>query len=274
MPELPEVETIKRTLSELVVGKEIADVTVAYPKIVKMPDDIEAFRQQLRGTKIRKISRRGKFLKIHCSPWILVSHLRMEGKYRLFSQSEPVEKHTHVIFHFTDGTELRYKDVRKFGTMHLLVEGEEEQVQPLKKLGPEPLSDQFTLSWFQDELSKRPTKIKALLLNQSFLVGLGNIYVDEALFQAKVHPERPASSLQSDEIKKLYQAIRKTLSQAIEAGGSSIRSYLNGVGEMGMFQMQLKVYGRKGEPCLNCGHPLTRLVVAGRGTHICRQCQK
>ncbi|RAL26823.1 DNA-formamidopyrimidine glycosylase [Thermoflavimicrobium daqui] len=273
MPELPEVETVKRTLKNLVQGKTIRDITVSLPRIIKHPD-INQFRKLLQGTTITDIGRRGKFLKIYMNPWVLVSHLRMEGKYRVSDQSEPIEKHTHVIFHFTDGTELRYKDVRQFGTMHLFPVGEEEKELPLKKLGPEPLSDDFQLSWFSETLVKRKTKIKSVLLNQEYLVGLGNIYVDEALYLAGIHPERAASSLSNDEIKRLYEAIRQTLQTAIEAGGSSVRSYLNGEGEMGMFQLQIQVYGRKNEPCHRCGHPISRIVVAGRGTHLCVQCQK
>jgi len=274
MPELPEVETVRRTLEQLVVGKTIEDVTVQLPRIVRLPDDVELFRTHLRGAEITEIGRRGKFLKIVCPPWVLVSHLRMEGKYRVASQEEPLEKHTHVIFHFTDGTELRYRDVRQFGTMHLFEKGTEETQNPLKKLGPEPLSDEFTLEWFKEQIVKKRSKVKAVLLNQEFLTGLGNIYVDESLFAAGIHPERLASSLQEEEIERLFASIRETLSEAVKLGGSSVRSYLNGQGEMGMFQLKIQVYGRKNEPCPRCGQPIERLVVAGRGTHVCSQCQK
>lgn len=273
MPELPEVETVRRTLQELIVGKTIQDVTVHLPRLIKHPDDVEEFCQQMRGLTITDVRRRGKFLKIIFPPLVLVSHLRMEGKYRVVSHEEAIEKHTHVIFHFSDGTELRYRDVRQFGTMHLFSWGKEEEVLPLKKLGPEPLSEQFTIEWFQETLPKRKTRIKSLLLNQEYLVGLGNIYVDESLYLAGIHPERSASSLTEEEIKRLYQSIRKTLQRAIELGGSSVRSYLDGQGEMGMFQLQIQVYGRKNEPCNQCGRPIERIVVAGRGTHICPHCQ-
>ncbi|TCS96726.1 DNA-formamidopyrimidine glycosylase [Hazenella coriacea] len=273
MPELPEVETVRRTLKQLILGKTIEEVTIHLPRIIKHPDDVDLFRQQLLGLTITDVQRRGKFLKIVCDPLVLVSHLRMEGKYRVVDHGEPLEKHTHVIFHFTDGTELRYRDVRQFGTMHLFSWGKEEEVLPLKKLGPEPLSDQFTIDWFQQTLPKRKTRIKALLLNQEYLVGLGNIYVDEALYSARIHPERSASSLTDEEIQRLYQGIRQTLQKAIELGGSSVRSYLDGQGEMGMFQLQIQVYGRKNEPCNECGRPIERIVVAGRGTHICSHCQ-
>jgi formamidopyrimidine-DNA glycosylase len=274
LPELPEVETVRRTLQKLIVGKTIRNVTVSLPRIIRHPDDVQLFCEHLRGVTITDVKRRGKFLKICCDPWVIVSHLRMEGKYRVVDQEEPLEKHTHVIFHFTDGTELRYRDVRQFGTMHLYSLGKEEENLPLKKLGPEPFSDDFTLEWFQTGLRKRKTKIKAALLNQEFFVGLGNIYVDESLFVAGIHPERLAYSLTDEETERLYYSVKNTLKKAIEAGGSSVRSYLNGEGEMGMFQLQIQVYGRKGEPCPRCGSPIVRMVVAGRGTHICMDCQK
>jgi formamidopyrimidine-DNA glycosylase len=274
LPELPEVETVRKTLQKLVIGKQIEDVTVRLPRIIKRPDDTEAFRRMLAGTTIIGIGRRGKFLKIVCDPLVLVSHLRMEGKYRLAEQGEPCEKHTHVIFHFTDGTELRYRDVRQFGTMHLFPYGEEDEQLPLKKLGPEPLTDEFQLSWFQALLAKRKTNIKAVLLNQEYIAGLGNIYVDESLFRAGIHPTRMASSLKEEEVERLYHSIQQTLKEAIELGGSSVRSYLNGEGEMGMFQLRIQVYGRKHEPCPKCGRPIERMVVAGRGTHVCSHCQR
>jgi formamidopyrimidine-DNA glycosylase len=273
MPELPEVETVKRTLASLVVGKTIKQVTVSLPRIIRRPDDIHLFKEQLAGTTIIAVERRGKFLKLFAHPYVLVSHLRMEGKYSVKDSTEPVEKHVHVIFHFTDGTELRYKDVRQFGTMDLFLQGEETKEAPLEKLGPEPLEDQFTLDWFHKNLRKRSTKIKPLLLNQHFLVGLGNIYVDEALYKAKIHPLRSANSLTEEEVANLFFSIRETLQTAIDAGGSSVRSYVNGQGEIGYFQLQIQVYGRKNEPCYTCGEPITRIIVGGRGTHICKTCQ-
>lgn len=274
MPELPEVETVRRTLKGLVVGKQIESVTVSLPRIIQEPDDMIRFETELIGHQILDIGRRGKFLRIMMDGLVLVSHLRMEGRYGVYDRSEPVEKHTHVIFHFTDGSELRYRDVRQFGTMHLFQAGEEFNHKPLMKLGLEPLEDSFTVEAFQAVISKRTTKIKPALLNQEYVVGLGNIYVDEALFEARIHPERPAKTLTKSEMKRLHEAIVNTLTHAVEAGGSSIKSYVNGQGEMGMFQQSLKIYGRKSEPCLACGHPIEKTVVGGRGTHFCPACQK
>ncbi|RRJ64723.1 DNA-formamidopyrimidine glycosylase [Paenibacillus oralis] len=274
MPELPEVETVRRTLTELIVGKTIRSVKVYLPRIIQRPDDIQRFETELAGHRIVEIGRRGKFLRIVMDGLVLVSHLRMEGRYGLYSEGEPVEKHTHVIFKFTDGTELRYKDVRQFGTMHLFSPGEEFTNQPLAKLGLEPLEDSFTPEIFRQLISRRKTKIKPALLNQEYVVGLGNIYVDEALFRAGIHPEHPADKLSGLKLDRLHEAIVATLNEAVNAGGSSIKSYVNGQGEMGMFQHALRIYGRTGQACLVCGHPVEKTVVGGRGTHFCPICQK
>ncbi|WP_127532788.1 DNA-formamidopyrimidine glycosylase [Paenibacillus kobensis] len=273
MPELPEVETVCRTLNQLVAGKTITDVTVSLPRIIRKPAEPEMFAAALAGRTIHSVERRGKFIRIVLDDLILVSHLRMEGRYGVYKQDEPVETHTHVVFHFTDGTELRYKDVRQFGTMDLFKPGEEWTLPPLNKLGLEPLDETFTLESLRQTLSKRSTKLKPLLLDQAYVVGLGNIYVDEALFQAQLHPERTADSLKAAEWSRLYDAIRDTLGRAVEAGGSSIKSYVNGQGEMGMFQHSLLAYGRGGEPCRVCGAMIEKFVLGGRGTHICPKCQ-
>ncbi|WP_210364957.1 DNA-formamidopyrimidine glycosylase [Bacillus sp. REN3] len=274
MPELPEVETVRRTLEVLAVGKQINDVTITWPKMIKRPEETGQFSDALKGQHLQEIGRRGKFLIFYTEKLALVSHLRMEGKYGLFKSDDPVDKHTHVIFHFTDGTELRYKDVRKFGTMHLYEKGKEFEIQPLADLGPEPFSDQFSIEWLSAKLKRTTRKIKPALLDQKILVGLGNIYVDEALFRAKIHPERLANSLSREEEEVLFKEIVNTLSEAVEKGGSTIRSYVNSQGQIGMFQLQLFVYGRKGEPCKICGTPLQKTVVGGRGTHFCPSCQQ
>lgn len=274
MPELPEVETVCRTLNELIAGKRIDRVSVKLPRIIQRPADPDLFEVQLAGRTFQSVERRGKFIRLVLDGLVLVSHLRMEGRYGLFKQEEQMEPHTHVIFHFTDGTELRYKDVRQFGTMHLFAPGEELASAPLNKLGIEPLDEWFTLEAFRKAIGKRSTKIKPLLLNQEVIVGLGNIYVDEALHEAGIHPETEANLLKPQELERLHAAIVRTLSAAVEAGGSSIKSYVNGQGEMGMFQHRLRAYGRTGEPCDRCGTLIEKSVVGGRGTHVCPTCQK
>ncbi len=274
MPELPEVETVVRTLRGLVMGKTIERVSVHLARIVRQPDDVEAFKSLLVGQTIQDIQRRAKFIQFFLNEDVLVSHLRMEGRYGVYQADDPVEKHTHVVFHFTDGAELRYRDVRQFGTMDLFPKGKETTVGPLAKLGVEPLDKSFTPEVLGKLLKGRSTKIKPLLLNQECIVGLGNIYVDESLFKAGIHPEKPAGKLTDKEVNRLHESIVSTLQEAVEQGGSSIKSYVNGQGEMGMFQQSLLVYGRKDEACTKCGTEIIRFVVGGRGTHICPDCQK
>ncbi|NTZ18904.1 DNA-formamidopyrimidine glycosylase [Paenibacillus sp. JMULE4] len=273
MPELPEVETVRRTLNQLVIGKTVERVSVKLPRIIQYPEDIERFQLLLSGETIQSVERRGKFLRFMFDHYTLVSHLRMEGRYGVYRSGEPEERHTHVVFYFTDGTELRYKDVRQFGTMHLYPKDQDLQEAPLKKLGLEPLDEAFTFEAFRDRIGSRPTKIKPLLLNQEYIVGIGNIYVDESLFLAGIHPEREARSLSRHELAKLYEAVVTTLKEAVDAGGSTIKSYVNGQGEIGMFQHQFKMYGRKDEPCFHCGHKIEKMVIGGRGTHYCPKCQ-
>ncbi|HBI04791.1 MAG TPA: DNA-formamidopyrimidine glycosylase [Paenibacillaceae bacterium] len=273
MPELPEVETVRRTLQQLVSGKTISSITVSLPRIIKEPDNPELFIELLKGQTIRKMGRRGKFLKFYFDDFVLLSHLRMEGRYGVYGKEEQVEKHTHVIFHFTDETELRYRDVRTFGTMHLYKQGDEEKAPSLAKLGLEPLDPQFTPDELQRRMKGRTSKIKALLLNQEIVAGLGNIYVDECLYQAKIHPEKTPSQLKEKDWTLLHHSIVDVLSRSITLGGSSVKSYVNGQGEEGKFQHTLKVYQKKGEPCAECGTPIVRTVVSGRGTHYCPQCQ-
>ncbi|GAB7388603.1 DNA-formamidopyrimidine glycosylase [Bacillaceae bacterium] len=273
MPELPEVETVKRTLASLIVGKTISEVEIRLPRLIRQPDP-EEFAWRLQGLTVRGIGRRGKYLLLAVPPYTLVLHLRMEGKLSLHEQGEPYEKHVHLVFRFTDGSELRYKDVRTFGTFDLIPEGDWERVSGLARLGPEPLADDFTPAVLRQRLERKTrSPIKAALLDQSVVAGLGNIYVDEALFQAGIDPRRRVETMTEEELMRLYAAIRDVLQRGIRAGGASVRSYRNGKGEMGYFQLQIAVYGRKGQPCSRCGGEIERIVVGGRGTHLCPRCQ-
>lgn len=274
MPELPEVETIKNTLKQFVIDKEIADVAVHWPNIIKAPGDVEEFKTILRGQSIRDIGRRGKFLLFQLDELVLVSHLRMEGKYSIHPKEEPVKKHTHVIFSFKNGEELRYNDVRKFGTMHVYNKGEEFANKPLSLLGPDPFDETFTLDYFYKRLKKTDRVVKAALLDQSIVTGLGNIYVDETLFKANVHPLKRASKLTRKEVNAIREQAIDTLANAVRMGGTTIRSYVNSQGEMGMFQQDLFVYGQEDKPCRQCGAPIVKMKIGGRGTHVCTTCQK
>src|SRR5690625_2219517 len=218
MPELPEVETIRKTLEKLVLDKTIQDITIHWPNIIKYPDDVEHFKQLLIGEMIRKMDRRGKFLLFYFDHYVLVSHLRMEGKYSVTDSNEPKTKHTHVIFHFTDGTDLRYNDVRKFGTMHVFPIGEELNDKPLNQLGPDPFQEAYTFEYIFDRLQKTSRNIKATLLDQTIIAGLGNIYVDEVLFLSQIHPERKANTLSKSEVQVVFEYAKTVLAQAVVQG--------------------------------------------------------
>lgn len=274
MPELPEVETVKNTLKRLVLEKTIDHVRVFWPNIIKYPDDVEAFKHMVEGQTIHDIKRKGKFLLFQLDDVVLVSHLRMEGKYSVHPETDSVKKHTHIIFTFMDGEELRYNDVRKFGTMHVFKKGTEFAQKPLNHLGPDPFDEKFTTAYLYEKLKKTERAIKAVLLDQTVVAGLGNIYVDETLFRAGIHPLKKASKLTKKETKSVQQAAITTLEQAVAQGGTTIRSYLNGQGEMGMFQQELFVYGQEDQACKKCGKPIIKMKIGGRGTHLCVSCQK
>ncbi|MCD2256658.1 DNA-formamidopyrimidine glycosylase [Agrilactobacillus fermenti] len=270
MPELPEVETVRRGLKALVVGKKIVDVQVLWPKIVT--NDSEEFKQQLAGRTIEAIDRRGKYLLFRLSGHLtMVSHLRMEGRYFLNQSDEPVTKHTHVIIAFTDRTQLRYADVRKFGRMTLLKTGQENQLSGIHALGPEPLSPDFQVADFYQRLQKHKKNIKAVLLDQHTVAGLGNIYCDEVLWLSKIHPLLPANRVTFTQAQSLHAAIQAELKKAVAAGGTTIRSYVDANGDSGHFQFNLHVYGREGQPCERCGALIQKIKVGGRGTHFCPQ---
>lgn len=272
MPELPEVETVRRTLTELAAGKTIAQVDIRWPKMIKHPEADE-FRDALAGETIQSIARRGKFLIFQLDHYALVSHLRMEGKFSVNEKSEPEAPHTHVVFAFTDGTELRYRDVRKFGTMHLVKKGTEQELSSLKALGPEPFDELFTPEYLYGRLKKTSRQVKTALLDQIIVTGLGNIYVDEVLFRSHIHPHRLASSITLNEAELIHFYTKAVLAEAIERGGSTIRTYVNSQGKKGTFQELLHVYGRTGEACVECGSEIIKTKTGGRGTHICLNCQ-
>lgn len=275
MPELPEVETVRKGLLQLVLNKEIATVTVFWPKIIAAPE-VEIFKSELVGQKIETIGRRGKYLIFELSDYELISHLRMEGKYEFFASDTKavVTKHTHVIFHFTDGSQLQYRDVRKFGRMALVLKGEAQNFKGIAQLGPEPTPETFKLAQFKSDLKKTKREIKPALLDQKMVTGLGNIYVDEALWLAKIHPMQPCDSLNDAQIKRLRLCIIDVLNRAVAAGGTTVRTYLNALGKAGSFQLSLNVYGKGGQPCLRCQTPIEKIKVAQRGTHLCPHCQK
>ena len=261
MPELPEVETVVRSVAAHLAGRRIVSTTFTSRFVT--PGNRAKLTQRLAGRRIESVTRRGKFILIALDQGTLTVHLGMTGK--LLVEGEAGE-HTHGVFHLDEGR-LLYHDPRQFGRIEWSL-GPPPRVA---RLGPEPL--EIGSEEFRARL-KRKTRMKALLLNQTFLAGLGNIYADESLFAAGIHPLTAASKLTAARAQKLYNAIRGILTHAIQLGGSSISDYVNGRGERGWFQMEHRVYGREGEPCANCGRPIRKILVAQRGTHYCPHCQK
>lgn len=272
MPELPEVETVRRGLLKIAKGRQINAIDVYYGKTIT--NDVEKFRQALIGQTIEDIDRRGKYLLFRFSNGLtMVSHLRMEGKYYNQPIGGPIDKHTHVVFQFTDGTELCYHDTRKFGRMTLVKTGEEQTVGGLKTLGPEPTAEDFKLAFFQNELKRSRGKIKPFLLNQRHVAGLGNIYADEVLWMSRINPEQPANSLTAAQVKALHDNIIKELALATKYKGTTVHSFTNAFGDAGGFQERLNAYGRGGDACPRCGTKMVKIKVAQRGTTFCPHCQ-
>ena len=272
MPELPEVETVRRGLEKLILGKKISNINIRYPKMIKT--DLPEFQKEMPGQVIQSMGRRGKYLLFYLSDKVLISHLRMEGKYFYYPDQVPERKHAHVLIHFEDGGILVYEDVRKFGTMELLAPELLEAYFVSKKLGPEPTEQDFDLGRFKLALKKSKKPIKSHLLDQTLVAGLGNIYVDEVLWRAKVHPARISQSLSSQEARKVHDETIKVLGQAVEKGGSTIRTYTNAFGEDGTMQEFHQVYDKTGQACSRCGAIIEKIQLGGRGTHFCPKCQR
>ncbi|MDD5288683.1 MAG: bifunctional DNA-formamidopyrimidine glycosylase/DNA-(apurinic or apyrimidinic site) lyase [Dehalococcoidales bacterium] len=270
MPELPEVETVKNQLSPYVIGRCITGITLLWDKIVKAPSPQE-FISRTAGQKITGIERHGKYLIISLSSGDkLIIHLKMTGSLLLGKEGEPAPKYTRAVIHFDNSVVIFFRDPRKFGVLKLIKDiGEIDS-----KLGPEPLEDDFTLSIFSNRLENHKAPIKALLLDQKFLAGVGNMYADEALFKAKIHPERASNSLKKPEIERLYHAVRKVLMAGIEYGGASIVTYFHPDGSAGTAHQHFNVAHGQKKDCPACGCPIGRIVVRGRGTYYCPKCQK
>lgn len=272
MPELPEVETVRRGLEKMILGKKISSVEISYPKMIKT--DFGQFQKELPGQVVETMGRRGKYLLFHLSDKILISHLRMEGKYFYYPDEIPTRKHAHVFINFEDGGTLVYEDVRKFGTMELLAPELLDSYFISKKLGPEPTEQDFDLERFKLALKKSKKPIKSHLLDQTLVAGLGNIYVDEVLWRAKVHPSRTSNSLSTQEAIKVHDETIKVLGEAVEKGGSTIRTYTNAFGEDGTMQEFHQVYDKTGQACSRCGAIIEKIQLGGRGTHFCSKCQR
>jgi formamidopyrimidine-DNA glycosylase len=274
MPELPEVETVRLALLDRVVGRAIVGLRGGSFADVMGGEAIEHVSACLRGLRITAIRRRGKYLLFDLDDASsLVVHLRMTGNLLLSSRDEPPARFEHLAIELDNGSDLRFSDQRKFGrVLHVSADA---AASLARRLGPEPLDGAFTSAALATGLSRRSGKLKSALLDQELVAGLGNIYVDEALFRARLHPERVANSLSDDETRRLHRAIRAVLREGLSNRGTTISTFRDALGEAGVNGSNLRVYGRGGttEPCPRCGGSVVRLVVGGRGTHLCPRCQ-
>ncbi len=268
MPELPEVETVKETLKKQILRKRIRSVQILYDGIIAT--DINEFKKNIINQEIIDISRRGKFLIFHLTNYYLVSHLRMEGKYFLKKSSDNIIKHEHVIFDLGD-VSLRYHDTRKFGKMYLIAIDKLYCSPPLVNLGLEPWDENLTVNYLKEKMNCH-NHIKTLLLNQSIIAGIGNIYADEILFKSKINPQRLGCDLTEKDYLNIIMYTKEILSEAIKHGGTTIRSYTSSLGVTGNYQNQLLVHTKK--KCIKCGSNILKIKVNGRGTYYCPTCQK
>lgn len=296
MPELPEVETIVADLRPHLVGRTILRVELSFPTIVRYPEP-EEFIDSIAGMRIESVGRRGKYIVIELfNHLLLVVHLGMTGQLRLVDGAAPLAKHTHAVFFLDEpegglppdggapgaagsrrtplGRELRYLDPRRFGRLLLGTEQALIVSKKMPRLGPEPIDPEFQADELYRRLRKRRTTLKAVLLDQSAIAGVGNIYADESLHRARLRPNRIASTVSKQSARRLHESLRDSLQTAILNRGSSVDTYRDAWGEIGGQQEKLLVYGRAGEPCFTCGRPLSVIRIAGRSTVFCRRCQR
>jgi formamidopyrimidine-DNA glycosylase len=269
MPELPEVETVARDLRPRIVGAGIVDATVLWARTLR-DGTPESFASGVAGRRIEGVSRRGKQVVVSLSgDAFLTIHLKMTGQLFVVPQGGTEDPYVRLVLELDDGREIRFRDIRKFGRVGLYVPGDD----PFAAVGPEPLSDEFTLADWRRRIRSRKGRLKSLLLDQSFVAGVGNIYADEALWASRLHPLRSARSLRPPDERHLYLQLRRILAEAVVRRGSSIDDYTAPDGD-GAMQEHLAVYQRTGERCLRCGRPIRRIVVGGRATHFCSWCQR
>jgi len=289
VPELPEVETIVRELNKKVLGWTFVDVWSDFRKQIKKPASFEQFKKEIKGKKIKKVQRRGKyiFFKLSGDKTLLIhqkltGHL-LVGKWKFKdgkwlpppgSLSEKVNTYIHLLFAFKNGQMLALSDLRKFAKIELWDSKELEKSKEIQSLGPEPLEEDFTFAKFKECFKNKKGKIKQVLMDQKIIVGIGNIYSDEILWQAKIHPFKDVSKLSNNELKRIYSAMKKILKKAVEVGGESISDFRRTSGKKGGFDPLRKVYRKEGEKCLRCGTKIERKKIGGRSAHFCPKCQK
>ena len=269
MPEIAEVETVRNVLKKKILNKKIIDVNILYNKIII--GNINEFKNILINNKIIDIKRKAKWLIFELDNYYLLSHLRMEGKYFIKNNTDPIEKHEHIIITFDDNTDLRYHDTRKFGRLKIIKK--EKLNNELKELGPEVLDD-INPNYLLDKLKNKKLPIKTILLDQSIISGLGNIYADEVLFASNINPLKKGSNINIDEANKIITTSKEIIKEAIKHGGTTIKSYTSSLGVTGSYQDYLKVHKRENKLCKVCNSKIIRIKVNGRSTYYCPICQK
>lgn len=272
MPELPEVETVKETLKKKLLGKIIKNVEIYHNNIIEYPT-VEEFKLSIINQKINNMDRYGKWLIFELDDYYLLSHLRMEGKYFFRTNLDVRNKHEHVVFTLDD-IELRYMDVRKFGKMWLIGKDKINTIGPFIEMGLEPWDRSLTIDYLKNKYSKKRLPIKTVLLDQSIIVGIGNIYADEILFLSNINPLIPAKDLTYKNLSDIITNTKQVLESAIKKGGSTIRSYTSVDGVHGLFQQELFVHTKANKPCTTCNTTIIKIKVGGRSTYYCPKCQK
>jgi formamidopyrimidine-DNA glycosylase len=276
VPELPEVEIVRKDLEREVVGKKIKDVEVKLPRIVRRHRTRTEFTKRLNGRGITKIERRGKYILVRLdNNDVLVMHLGMSGRIERTTARKPIEKHTHVVMKLSTGGELRFIDMRQFGELFVSERDELDTIKELQHIAIDPLEDSFTWQHFSQLIGTRHVKLKTLLMDQKFISGIGNIYSDEILWHAGLRHDRPSDSLTSQEVRRLYRAIQEVIQEGIRYRGVTLEdeTYSDLYGKSGEMQEHLKVYGKVGMPCRRCRTPITRERWSNRSTYFCPQCQ-
>lgn len=270
MPELPEVETTRRGVKPFVEGQAIEKMVVRHRGLRwPVPDGLEAL---LSGQTVHKVERRAKYLLLRCDRGTLIMHLGMSGRLRVLDNDDHIGKHDHVDIYFANGHVLRFTDPRRFGAV-LWTEDNTDSHPLIAHLGPEPLSDGFNVDYLYQRAKGRSSNIKSFIMNGEVVVGVGNIYANEALFLAGIHPAKAAGKVSKAKMAKLVEAIKLVLDKALLAGGTTLRDFRKSDGKPGYFSQELHVYGRGDQPCLSCEQPITCIRQAQRATYFCKQCQ-
>jgi formamidopyrimidine-DNA glycosylase len=273
MPEKPEVITVVNSLKPKIIGKTITGCNVYWDNIIAYPT-VDELRERVLNQKINDIKTRGKFIVMSLDDYALLIHLRMEGKFMFRKKGDPIGKHEHVEFILNNEISFRYHDVRKFGKMYLIPKLEVNLVKPLSELGLEFDDMNLTKEYLYEKIHTKKLPIKTVLLDQSIITGIGNIYDDEILFMSKISPMRLASNISIDECQNIIDNCREVLTKAIAKGGTTIKSFTSSEGVHGLFQNELLVHGKAGDTCPNCGNIIKKTRIGGRGTHYCESCQK